>query len=106
MRRVSLTQGQTASHKSPSTPRHDATVFGGGERGHLRPHDEVGTLMKRVRHFCGLGRWSGDLGSVESIENAVDVTTRTADEYERASRRAAGVAASWAGRRVALRAAH
>ena len=62
--------------------------------------------MERVRHFCGLGRWSGDLGSVESIENAVDVTTRTADEYERASQRAAGVAASWAGIRVALRAVH
>ena len=60
--------------------------------------------MKRVRHFCGLGRWSGDLGSVESIENAVDVTTRTADE--RVRRGAAATAASWAGRRVALRAAH
>ena len=62
--------------------------------------------MERVRHFCGLVHWSGDLGSVESIENAVEVTTRTADEYERPSRRAAAVAASWAGRSAALRAAH
>ena len=60
--------------------------------------------MKRVRHFCGLGRWSGDLGSVESIEIANDVTTSSAGEYERASRHAGAVAASWAGRRVALRA--
>ena len=57
-----MAQGQTASHKSPSTPRHDATVFGGGERGHLQTCDEVGTLMERVRHFCWLGRWSRDLG--------------------------------------------
>ena len=35
------------------------------------------------------------LGSVESIKNALDVTTRTSDEYERASPRAAGVAADW-----------
>ena len=47
------------------------------------------------------------LGSVESIENAVDVTTRTADEYDRAvAPRAAAPAASWAGRSAALRAAH
>ena len=47
------------------------------------------------------------LGSVESIENAVDVTTRTADEYDRAvAPRAAAPAASWAGRSAALHAAH
>ena len=62
--------------------------------------------MERVRHFCGLVRWSGDLGSVESIETANDVTTSSAEEYERASRRATAVAASWNGLRVALCAAH
>ena len=54
----------------------------------------------------GFGRWSGDLGSVESIETANDVTTSSAEEYERASRRATAVAASWNGLRVALCAAH
>ena len=62
VRRVSLTQGQTASHKSPYTPSPRCDGLRGGGRGHLRPYAKVGTLMERVRHFCWLGGWSGDLG--------------------------------------------
>ena len=98
-----MTQGQTASHKSPYTPRHDATVFGGGERGHLRPYAKVGTLMERVRHFCWLGGWSGDLGR----ENPSERRRRDhgSDGRARSGRRAArgrpGGVVGWPKRRPA-----
>ena len=57
-----MARRQTASHKSPSTPSPRCDGLRGGGRGHLRPYAKVGTLMERVRHFCWLGGWSGDLG--------------------------------------------
>ncbi len=57
-----MAHGQTASHKSPSTPSPRYDGLWGGGRGHLRPYDEVGMLMERGRHVGRLGRWLGDLG--------------------------------------------